>query len=101
MIEGVKVKIGEQEYEIPALNFPRLKKVMALQTKLVGETGEKSDQVDAMTEIIFIAVQRNYPDIKREEIEDSLDMLNVNGILDEILFVSGLKKRPTLEVEQI
>jgi hypothetical protein len=45
--------------------------------------------IGQVAQIIFLALQRNYPEITQEEVEDLLDMTNATTVLRVILEVSG------------
>ena len=87
MIDGVKIQIGDKEFEVPALNFKRVRELRPLFKKLQDLQGDQnvdSEQLDAMIEIVHQGLQRNYPDITKEELEEILDMQNIQGIIEAV-----------------
>lgn len=96
-IDGVKLKIGTEEYIVPPLNFKALKK-LTNETKIISrkidgnvpETVEQSsERRDAMISYIHHALLRNYSDIKRDELEDMLDVKNMRVVFAAVMGSSG------------
>jgi hypothetical protein len=96
MIDGELIKIGEKEYTVPALNFKRVRTVQ----KLLEEIGTVNvgqiltdKQLDMMIEITHIGIQRNYPEMTKEELEENLDLNNIFDVVQAVTGQTGLKKR--------
>ena len=94
VIPGVAISIGGREWTIPPLTLGQLRRLMPkvrelsnLNTQL-GET-----QIGVLVEIVFAALQRNYPNITIETVEDLLDLGNAAPILHAVLTGSGLSPR--------
>lgn len=96
MIDGELVRIGEKEYTVPALNFKRVREVQKLLEKIgtvnIGQI-LTDDQLNMMIEIAHIGLQRNYPDITKEELEEILDLNNIYDVVLAVTGQAGLKKR--------
>lgn len=94
MIPGVTVNLGGEDFVVPPLNFKALR---ALQPKLAlidGIAGRPTDeQMDALVETVHMALQRNYPDLTREKLEDILDMGNAPPAIRAIMGASGLAQQ--------
>ena len=91
MIEGIKVNIGGVEYQVPALNFSALKSLSGTIAKLKKidlESGET--ELDAVIDIVYHAVRRNYPEITKETLAAGLDLRNTREVLAAIMGQSGL-----------
>ncbi|OGW51751.1 MAG: hypothetical protein A2Y81_12740 [Nitrospirae bacterium RBG_13_43_8] len=87
MIDGTKLKIGDKEFVVSALNFKQVRELRPLFKKLQDLQGGEnvdSEQLDAMIEIVHQGLQRNYPDITKEELEENLDMQNIQGIINAV-----------------
>jgi len=91
MIDGVKINLGGTEYLVPPLSFKQLRN---LQPKLLTLTkmGSVPDvkQLDTVTEIVFVALSRNYPELTQEQVGNLLDLGNMKLIVPAIMGVSGL-----------
>jgi hypothetical protein len=93
VIDGVTVRMGGADWVIPPLNFRLLRK---LQTRLadltaLGRSGAPTaDVMDAVVDLVHPAMQRNYPEITREQVEDMLDMGNMGPTIQAIMGASGV-----------
>lgn len=94
MISGVSVMMGGREWTIPPLTLGQLRRLMPKVRELseigaeIGET-----QIGVLVEIVAAALQRNYPDITTETVENLLDLGNAGPVLNAVLSGSGLKPR--------
>lgn len=91
MIDGVKINMGGTEYIVPPLSFKQLRNLlpkMALLTKMGNVPDLK--HMDIVTEIVFAALSRNYPELTLELVGDLLDLGNMKLILPAIIGTSGL-----------
>jgi len=97
VIEGEVLKIGEQEFTVPAINFKGVKKIEKLLKKLMEIPAVGGiltvDQIDVMTEIVLVGLSRNYPDLTKQQLEEILDMNNIQTVIEAITGQAGLKKR--------
>lgn len=91
IIDGVKIKMGGKEYEVPALSFGQLRRLMPKIESLssLGAT-VTAEQMDAIGELVFEALKRNYPDITREAVEDMIDLRNAGAVIAAVMGQSGL-----------
>jgi hypothetical protein len=90
--EGLKVRIGEDEFIIPPLNFFRLKKVLPLVDKLKEVSGNqilKAEEMEDFITIIHLALSRNYPEVTVQQVEEMVDLGNLRQILAAVLGISG------------
>jgi hypothetical protein len=100
LIPGVALIMGDQEWTIPPLTLGQLRKLMPKVRQLseigaaMGET-----QIALLVEIVAAALQRNYPDITAEMVENLLDLGNAGPVLNAVLTGSGLRSgtRPSGE----
>ena len=96
MIPGVVVMMGGREWTIPPLTLGQLRQLMPKVRQLsdigvqMGET-----QIAVLVEIVTAALQRNYPDIVPDTVEELLDLGNATLVLSAVLTGSGLKSRET------
>jgi hypothetical protein len=94
MIQGAEIQFGRKKLIVPPLTFGLLRKLEP-QLELLNsadKTTTIADQkyIDAMFDIIHAALQRNYPNMARSEIEENLDLGNVRTIMSAITVRSGL-----------
>jgi hypothetical protein len=92
MIPGIAITMGDREWTIPPLTLGQLRRLMPKVRQLsdinaqIGET-----QIAVMVEIVTAALQRNYPDITAETVENLLDLGNSGPVLTAVLTGSGLR----------
>lgn len=89
MIEGIKVNMGGKDWIVPPLNLKALRR-LGPKLKTVGEGGEEA--MGTIVETVHAALQRNYPDISIDEVEDMVDTSNMQDLMQAIMNSSGLKK---------
>lgn len=91
LIDGVVINLGGEDYTIPPLNFgqiKRLAKEIQDSSKIVdGPFSE--DRLQAILIITLSALQRNYPDMTMEDLEEKLDVVNYVKVFQAIMGVSG------------
>lgn len=90
-IDGASVKMGGKEYTIPPLTFRHIQKLEPLINSIGQIQGTPTEkQMDAVAEIVHMAMSRNYPEMKREDVLDLLDLGNLKSVLDAVMGISGL-----------
>jgi hypothetical protein len=88
------VAMGGREWTVPPLTLGQLRRLMPKVrqlTEIGAQMGES--QIGVLVEIVAAALQRNYPDITPETVEDLLDLGNAGAVLNAVLTGSGLKSR--------
>jgi hypothetical protein len=92
VIPGVLVTMGGREWAVPPLTLGQLRRLMPKVrqlTEIGAQMGES--QIGVLVEIVAAAVQRNYPEVTPEAVEDLLDLGNAGIVLNAVLTGSGLK----------
>jgi hypothetical protein len=93
-LDGVKVKLSGREFVIPPLSLRSLKSLGAKIKMVAIIDGVPTDeQTDAIVDIIFEAMKRNYPDIAKDELLDLVDLSNLMEVFPAVLAMSGLKQK--------
>ena len=86
--KGVAIIFGDLELIIPPLNLRALEQ---LQEKISNFTGGISvDQVGIVADVSLAALQRNYPDMTRDDVSDLIDLGNMVEVMNAVMGVSGL-----------
>jgi hypothetical protein len=89
------VIIGGKHFEVKPLNLKSLKKLAekGYLQKLASVSGNVLDaeQLDAVIQTITITIQRSYPDVTADWIEETLEVQDITGVLSTILAASGFK----------
>ena len=92
MIPGVAVAMGGQDWIVPPLTLGQLRRLMPKVTKLTeigASMGEA--QINVLIDIVAAALQRNYPEMTPDKVENLLDLGNASAVLNAVLTGSGLK----------
>ena len=84
--------MGGQDWLVPPLTLGQLRRLMPKVrqlTEIGASMGEP--QIGVMVEIVAAALQRNYPDVTMDAVENLLDLGNAGAVLNAVLTGSGLK----------
>ena len=94
MIPGVEVAIGGETWLIPPLTLGQLRRLMPKVRQLTEVDASMGEpQIAVLVEIVASALQRNYPNVTFEQVENLLDLGNAGVVLNAVLTGSGLKTR--------
>lgn len=98
MIRGVKIELGGQEFEIPALTIDQLETFetdIAEVSKIALTDAENfaKGRLAAMSRVIHGAMSRNYPELALAEVRRLLDLSNIGRAWAAVMGVSGLLAR--------
>ena len=90
---GTWVRLGDEEYRIPALGFGAIQE---LQDDVAGlaKMGARPTpkQMAAVGLIVHAAMRRNYPSMTLETVGDMLDLGNYQQVLAAVLAIAGFEK---------
>lgn len=92
MIPGVTVAMGDQDWIVPPLTLGQLRRLMPKMrqlTEIGASMGEP--QISVLVDIVTAALQRNYPEMTTDQVENLLDLGNAGAVLSAVLTGSGLK----------
>jgi len=92
MIPGLVVAMGGEDWIVPPLTLGQLRRLMPKVrqlTEIGASMGEA--QIAVLIEIVAAALQRNYPEMTPEKVENLLDLGNASVVLNAVLTGSGLK----------
>jgi hypothetical protein len=90
MIDGMKIRMGGVEYEVPPLNFNSLKKLTGKLRDFKVDGIPTPEQMDVIIEVVFLAMRRNYPEMTQETLGDLIDMGNAFTIFQAVMGQSGM-----------
>lgn len=92
MIEGTKIKIGDKEWIVPPLNFKALRILQPQFERLGLWDGHHLGQqeIDDSLDIILGAMNRNYPELTKNQLEEIIDLGNMKNLMFAIRGLSGL-----------
>ena len=94
MIPGVMVAMGGQDWTVPPLTLGQLRRLMPKVRELTAIGAQMGEtQIGVLVEIVAAALQRNYPDLTTETVENLLDLGNAGAVLNAVLTGSGLRPR--------
>jgi hypothetical protein len=94
VIPGVEVAMGGETWLIPPLTLGQLRRLMPKVRQLTEVDASMGEpQIAVLVEIVVTALQRNYPNVTFEQVENLLDLGNAGAVLNAVLTGSGLKSR--------
>jgi hypothetical protein len=86
--------MGGETWLIPPLTLGQLRRLMPKVRQLTDVDASMGEpQIAVLVEIVATALQRNYPDVTFEQVENLLDLGNAGAVLNAVLTGSGLKTR--------
>lgn len=94
-IPGAVVNLGGHEFVLAPFGLRLTREYEAKFNELAKRTdppASPEEHYDLAVEAIVCSLQRNYPEVTRERIEDLLDNANVPEALSALLAQSGLKR---------
>ena len=86
--KGVEIELGDKTYILPPLNCAALEQF--------GDKLETFNELPVVKKIGFTvdltlaSLHRNYPELKREEIAEVIDLGNMAEVIQVVMGVSGL-----------
>ena len=92
IIPGLVVAMGGEDWIVPPLTLGQLRRLMPKVrqlTEIGASMGEA--QIAVLIDIVAAALQRNYPEMTPEKVENLLDLGNASVVLNAVLTGSGLK----------
>ena len=94
IIPGAVLKFGDTEYTVPPINL-RISYMPEMEVICKPE-GEVPflDYVKAASTVLFALMQRNYPDMTRDQFNDIVDLPLLKPVMAGMLQVSGYAARP-------
>lgn len=92
MIPGIPKTIGGTEYIVPPVSLGTLEvygdAIHEFEKGTLGLAGFK-----VVTDVVFAALKRNYPDITREFIKDNIGLEDAGDYFTAVMDVSGMKRK--------
>lgn len=100
MLDGVKIKLGGEDYLLPPLNLKLLRKFQAEVECLtdpakVKELGFTEYSLKALP-LLVANLQRNYPELTAEEVEERLPVAAIPTLINKMMTTSGFEETPNL-----
>jgi hypothetical protein len=86
------VTMGGQDWVVPPLTLGQLRRLMP-KVRQLTEIGASmnEEQIGVLVEIVTVALQRNYPEMASNQVENLLDLGNAGAVLNAVFTGSGLK----------
>lgn len=94
MIPGVQFDFGGgRAYLLPPLSLGALELLQERLATLPTLTSTDPEAVRTIIDATQMALNRNYPDIKREEVAELIDVSNMGDVYECLMDVAGMKRR--------
>jgi hypothetical protein len=87
--EGMPIQLGRQQYVLPRLSFKAMQASKARLQQIAGAEQQDPDVMqDAFVDVIHAALQRNYPELPRDVVEDALDWAIAPALFQQLMQMS-------------
>jgi hypothetical protein len=95
---GKLIQLGGVGYVVPAIGLRKVRELLPRLQKLTPGRATTED-IDTIVDMVFAALSRNYPDMKKEDLEDLLDLKNCQEVVRVVAEESGMiaEGKPELE----
>jgi hypothetical protein len=94
MVDGTVITLGGQDYVCPPLNLKNCRLLSEELDSLQRVRGIlKPEDVDTVCKIALAALQRNYPSMTLEEVEEKIDLGNFSSVILSVLKTSGVEEK--------
>jgi hypothetical protein len=92
--EGEEIELGGEKYVVPALSLRQIRELAPKLDKLDSGSGmPQEDQIGAVVDVLHAALSRNYPEMKKDELLDLIDLGNMSALIKAAMRTSGLEKK--------
>lgn len=93
--EGTEVRLGGRTFVVPALSVGQARKLWPeiLEMNQGITVANLPDKQGKWMDIVHAALSRNYPELRREELEELVDLRNIRKLM---LLVMGNSEVPLL-----
>lgn len=96
--EGVRLILGDRQYIVPAMTLRQLRNYKATLDKFSNQSFDPTEEdLDDVVGVVHAVLQRNYPELKADEVADLVDINSLKRLLPAICGVSGLEVVPSGE----
>lgn len=98
LIPGVEIELAGEVYTLPPLTLGQLRAGLMDKMRKNDELIANSEYWEALqikAEVITAALQRNYPDLSQEDVENMLDLRNYDKAWEIVLGGSGFRAQAT------
>jgi hypothetical protein len=93
LIEGIELALGGKKWIVPPLNFAALRRLHGDIDALQSTNGPviSGDGMDRIVRVVTAALQRNYPVVTAEQVDELLDLGNAGRALMAVMGISGMQ----------
>jgi hypothetical protein len=95
---GIPVTLNGKSYIVPPLSMPAARLLLPKIASLKSADGlPQPEHIDAVLEVALAAIQRNYPDITADELEELIDVTNIVPLFRAALGLAATSASPSTE----
>lgn len=91
-VKGIPVDFSGTERIVPPLSLGALEQLQDGLAEFAGDIRDPK-QVALIVDSAHAALRRNYPDITRAEVADSIGLENMKEVMEAVMDISGVKRR--------
>lgn len=92
LLDGEKVTVAGQEFTIPAFNVKQMRDSAKARGVMRAADNDTPEYIDAMTEVVAVALQRNCPGLTFEQVQDNLDMTDLDNVFKALNRLTNKQK---------
>lgn len=92
-VKGIPLEIGGTTFIVPPLPLGALEHLLPRINNYQKSSSMSMDDVQVVIDSAHAALKRNYPDMERDFVADSIGLENMQEIMEAVMDVSGLKRK--------
>lgn len=90
-IPGLRVVLAGREFVVPPLSLGQVEQLRERISAV--QAAPDAQSISTILDAATAALQRNYPELKREEVAELIDVGNMMEVFGAVMDVSGLKRK--------
>lgn len=91
--KGILFELGGKTWVLPPITLGKLEQLQDRLGKLTKAGALGPESVKTMLDAVHASMQRNYPEITREEVGELVDVGCMQEVFEAVMDVSGLKRK--------
>lgn len=93
LIPGIEIEICGRTWTVPPLTLGQIRRMWPeLSTLKTDRLMADPGVITSVVKFVTAALQRNYPDLTEEQVEEMLDIANAPAVFMAVMTGSGLKR---------
>lgn len=95
MVSGIEVELGGVKYVMAPLTLRSIRDLSPELNKVTSSmvATDPSDKIDAVVAVVHASISRNYPDVTKDSLYDTLDIINIPIVISAVMGISGMVQK--------